>query len=336
MKRFIIAAVAAILVLSLLPGCGKTERPGDVTESAAESIEQIAPENAEGKLPEEEPDPLIWRVTKDNETKLYLFGTMHIGDERSEHVLSVVEPILSECGALAVEFDTVAYAKDAARSTQDIMKFIYSDGTTVKDHVSVELYEKMTGVLKEADMYFPLLDQYNTAMWGQLLNEAYVEKSDLSSEFAEDELLIERAYSLGIPVYDVESASFQFDLINSLPEEYNILSIEEAVSVSFEESSENLGKMYEVWLEGDEEALLEILSEEDGGLSDEDAELVEEANRKMLTERNLGMAQKAVGYIESGETVFFAVGTAHMIGDGGLVELLTAEGYTVERIHPGK
>ena len=60
--------------------------------------------------------------------------------------------------------------------------------------------------------------------------------------------------------------------------------------------------------------------------------LLEDYNDKMLTQRNLGMRDKAVEWLKAGDKVFFAVGAAHLIGEDGLVELLRAEGYTVEQL----
>ena len=37
----------------------------------------------------------------------------------------------------------------------------------------------------------------------------------------------------------------------------------------------------------------------------------------MLDDRNLGMADKAMEYLAGGNTVFLAVGVAHMVGDAG-------------------
>ena len=51
-----------------------------------------------------------------------------------------------------------------------------------------------------------------------------------------------------------------------------------------------------------------------------------------IDDRNLGMAQVAISWLAEGKTVFFAVGTGHMVGDTGLVRLLTDAGYTVERV----
>jgi len=58
----------------------------------------------------------------------------------------------------------------------------------------------------------------------------------------------------------------------------------------------------------------------------------EEYRQKMVVERDKIMTDGICGYLESGETVFVAVGLAHVIGEGGIVDQLTALGYTVTRV----
>ena len=45
------------------------------------------------------------------------------------------------------------------------------------------------------------------------------------------------------------------------------------------------------------------------------------------------MLKVAIEYLESGKTVFYAVGLAHLLDDqNGLVDALRAAGYTVELV----
>jgi hypothetical protein len=45
------------------------------------------------------------------------------------------------------------------------------------------------------------------------------------------------------------------------------------------------------------------------------------------------MLKVAISYLESGETVFYAVGLAHLLDDvNGLVDTLREAGYTVELV----
>ena len=62
-------------------------------------------------------------------------------------------------------------------------------------------------------------------------------------------------------------------------------------------------------------------------------DLIEEYNTAMSYDRNEGMLKVAIDYLESGETVFYAVGLAHLLDDvSGLVNALRDAGYTVELV----
>jgi len=54
--------------------------------------------------------------------------------------------------------------------------------------------------------------------------------------------------------------------------------------------------------------------------------------RRMLDERNPGLANGIDAIHASGKTVFAAVGSLHMIGKLGLPALLSERGYKVERV----
>ena len=68
-------------------------------------------------------------------------------------------------------------------------------------------------------------------------------------------------------------------------------------------------------------------------MTEEELALYEEYNKSISTDRNAGMLEVAKEYLESGDTVFFAVGLAHLLAeDGGLVFTLREAGYTVEQV----
>ena len=154
-----------------------------------------------------------------------------------------------------------------------------------------------------------------------------------------DHLLINHAYACAIPVLDVESGSFQMSLINSFDNELYLLLIEDALGRT-ETYNDDLIKLYELWLSGERDSFWAMVSEdpETDAEAPDDAEayteeqlaLVEDFNYKLLDERNLGMRDRALEFMASGQTVFFAVGAAHMANAAGLVQLLQDAGCTVE------
>ena len=52
----------------------------------------------------------------------------------------------------------------------------------------------------------------------------------------------------------------------------------------------------------------------------------------LLFNRNPNMARQIKGFLDQGETYFVVLGAAHLIGKGGVVELLKNEGFKVDQL----
>ncbi|MBR3991172.1 MAG: TraB/GumN family protein [Clostridia bacterium] len=343
-KRTLSLILAFLLFLAAASGCAKKGNGAETAPAGKTPLETEAPPSGlpetggADPAPEAAFSPALWRVT-DGQHALYLLGTIHVGDERSEDALAAVRDVFDGCDALAVEFDTVAFENDLAASVAAVQQFLYTDGTTVRDHLPEELYEKSLEIIKSGGEYSKLIEKYNLAIWSQFLEQAAIVPSGLTPDYGMDGLLLDRAYDRGMKILEVESAEFQYGLINSFSEELYVLMIEDTVD-SIDGYCDDLVTMYEAWLGGDAETLEDYVigtgedGEDEEDLTEEQIGMLEDYDFKMLDERNLGMADKAEAYLKSGDTVFFAVGAAHMLGDGGLVKLLTDKGYEVTRMDP--
>lgn len=348
MKKQLSLLLIFALLASLLAGCGSTVPAPQVPEMPApseaptpeptlEPSPDPTPAPTEQPAPDYDPaslTPMLWKVTDPEGHSLYLFGTIHVGDERSEAVLEKVSPILLSCDALAVEFDLVAYQEDLTAVMADYQQFLYADGSTVREHMPEDLYLRCEELLRQAKAYSPMLDAYNLGLWANLTETAaLMVYSGLSADQAMDSHLIYRAYEHEIPVLSIESASFQMSLLNSFPDELNLLMIRETLE-NLDSYGESLAELYDAWLSGDYDRVLALMSEEDDSAeyTQEQRQMLADYNKAMLDDRNQGMAQAALSYLQSGDTVFLAVGTAHMLDEMGLVQLLTDAGCTVERV----
>ncbi len=339
MKRLLSLLLTVILTFSVFVSCGNENPPagkdtsGQATEPAtdpAPGTTENVPDTGETDVDAESVTPLLWKATDAAGHELYLFGTIHAGDGRTGIAVGKLTDLISGCGALAVEFDVVAYEKDFAKAMQDARKFVLKDGKKITDCLPAELYEKAKAVLTEAKMYNPMLDLYNLTMWNQLVEQALLTtKSSLSIANAVDTQLIELAYKKDIKVLEVESYDYQSDLLLGFSDELNVFLIKEALD-NADKYGEELDGLFAAWVAGDEEAIIGSEIGEDE-YTDEELALIEEYNSKLIYERNIGMADKAEEYLASGQKTFFAVGCAHMVGEGGVVDLLTQRGYTVER-----
>ena len=52
-----------------------------------------------------------------------------------------------------------------------------------------------------------------------------------------------------------------------------------------------------------------------------------------MDERNVGMADKIAGYLQTKGTYFVLVGAAHYVGDNSIIELLERQGIRGQRIY---
>ena len=311
-----------------------TEAPTTETPTTVPTTETAPIETGDAAV-----HPMLFHVTGENGQELYLFGTIHVGDERTGVALQKLTPFLDRCDALAVEFDIVAYEKDLAAQSQAMTMFFLTDGSTVDQYMPAELFEQASKLLQKAKLYPSLMKYYNLSMWSQLVEQAaLLTTTKLDANAGMDRLLINYCYEKQIPVRDVESPELQSGLLASFSDELNLLFIENTLK-SLDSYGAEVDALYSAWAGGDYDNIVSVLNGEDEeqaeGMTEAQQVLVADYNNKMLTQRNLGMRDKAVQWLTAGDKVFFAVGAAHLVDEGGLVELLRAAGYTVEQLKYG-
>ncbi len=346
-------SMAAVMTLS---GCGGNDGSSGKTESAPATT--VAPtedipatdvpttELQTTEAPTEEASteeasapaddtvsPMLWKVQGEKGNVMYLFGTIHLGDERNDKVMSLIGDYVDSCDALAVEFDTVAFQSDMNAMTSVMSTLVYTDGTTAKDHMGDELYQKCVDFLTEEGSFNQIYDYYDDSLWATMVQQALISKSELSLDNAMDTKLLDRAKANGQEILEVESAEFQFGMEKSFSDELVRLQLKDLFD-NQDEFIPSVTLLYQTWLRGNEEEISQLMADdEDTGMTPEEKQLEEDYHKAMITDRNIGMAEKADRWLEDGKSVFFAVGAGHMINDEGVVKLLADKGYTVERIY---
>lgn len=292
----------------------------------------------ETEIPQQ-PTPLFYRVTGQDGQEMWLLGTIHIGDARTSHLPQKVYDALSGADSLALEFDMDDFAeqisKDPELANQILMEYVYTDGTTIADHLTLpDLYSaavqtmKMTGQLQVGTLMFT-----KPVIWSQIIEEFYLRLGyTLSADDGVDLQLLELAQSQDMPVLNVESGLDQLQMLYGFSDEIQESILASTLSIDPASYNSTQMELYELWCEGDEKKLIAAMEVDTSDMSQEELALYEEYEQAMHNDRNEQMLQVAEGYLESGETVFFAVGLAHLLAEDGLVNALRDAGYTVELV----
>lgn len=330
------------------------------------AYEEIFEETSPDAEPEVKPTPLFYRVTGDQGQEMWLFGTIHVGDDRTGFLPQEIFDALAQSHALAVECDTEGFS-EALEDDEDLQSkvsscYYYSNGQ-ISDHLDTDdLYEDAVRVMKATGNYFYNSEYMKAALWSSDIDNYYLSQGhQLVSEKGIERRLEDFAEENGIPLVEVESSLFQIRMMTDYSDELQEFQLYNSVYSHGMANWEATMELYELWLSGDETALIEEMvrtpwSYEESDFENLDeldaeeraraekiladldninarlAELHEEYVVAMEISRNAGMLETAKKYLESGDTVFMAVGLAHLLAEDGLVFTLRDAGYTVELI----
>ena len=274
----------------------------------------------------------MWEVTSDDsDATLYLMGTIHVAKADTFPLREKITEAFNSSDYLAVEANINEFEKDVSAQIELAEKCMYTDGSKIYDHISQETYDKAKALLEEQNIYNELFDLYVPYMWSSLIDNALIMETNFSPENGIDHTLIELADEYDKEVLEVESMDFQTDMLLGFSDELYDIMLRQSLD-NADTYSDDIDELYETWHNGDTKKLLEMSNDETKDLTDEEKQLYDDYNKIILTDRNIGMADKAEQYLSEDKNVFFAVGFMHMVGDDGIVQLLKDRGYTVTRV----
>ena len=314
------------------------------------AYQEITGEKPAESEPENKATPLFYHVTGENGQEMWLLGTIHVGDERTAYLPEEIYNAFAASDALAVECDTEAFEQqmeeDDALSEEVSGLYFYGGGITLQGLLEEAEYAQALQLLKATGNYNMNMPYAKPYLWSNSIENFYLRQGyQLHGDQGVEERLMDWAQELDKEIREVESSLFQIKMITGFSNDLQIELLRETVENGAQDYWESTWELYELWCAGDEEALRAELSDEED-MSDwteeEIAEyeaikhLIDEYNKAMSYDRNDGMLQKAIEYLESGDVVFYAVGLAHLLNDvNGLVDTLREAGYTVELVTYG-
>ena len=288
---------------------------------------------------------LLWKAEGSGNT-LYLLGSIHTDRGNLYPFHKQLRDIITSAELAAFELDF--------NSQEGIEEFsamqMYSDGTTLKDHISAELYQEVVDAMALLGM-----PEEQTAMFKPwALANSFTALSVQDETTSENAMAIDlyvnaKASNVGIPVEGIETYAFQGSIFEGLSEEYqeNYLAVtlasfqgmDAAGDLSEEEKAEleaalkeqdaAIGRWMDQWKTRDIEGFAN-----DYPKDDLQANTTDELNSKLFEGRDPNMAAWADRFLqqEGSHTGLMTVGAGHMIGKTGVVQRLRDMGYTVEAV----
>ncbi|QOS82524.1 TraB/GumN family protein [Paenibacillus sp. JNUCC31] len=263
----------------------------------------------------------MWEVEHNGNT-VYLVGSMHIADDSFYPLRPEFEEAFAEADYLGVEID-ISKAADEAQQKLIMDMGMYQDGTSLKDHVSKETYAKLGDILKQSGLETNALDTFKPWVAETTISSLKSVKAGYEASAGIDLYFIQKAVERKLPVLELESYESQLGMFNDFTKELQEKNLNAALD-NFDVLDDSVDQMAEMWKTGDDQGLLEFTNS---------MAVDPEYNKAMLIDRNIGMADKIDGYLNSDkkEEYFIVVGAGHFLGKDGVIQLLKDKGYNVVR-----
>ena len=284
---------------------------------------------------QEKLSPILYEVTKEGSTnKMYLFGSIHVTSKGDLELLpDYVLNAYNNSHYLACEFDSVKVLSNQEYMLDEAMKLLYQDGTTIKDHLSEETYNKLISFLNEKKSYVNAYEYYKPVFFISLLTNLLTNDAKLGGGSV-DEYFEDKAYNDNKTILEVESYDYQLNLLDGFSDELYDLMILDNIQ-NYEENVKGLINLYNAWKSGNALDLIKYGSdeiEEDNSYTEKQINEIKEFNNKLINVRNKNMVDKAIEYFNNNQDVFFMVGAFHIIGDDGIASILQANGFNVKKV----
>ncbi len=270
--------------------------------------------------------PFLWKIKGKGIKDSYLYGTIHITDER---VLALPEVVLDAIKDSDAVYTEVIFDSDLQIKAAQVMRL---NNQTLEDLLPKEIYEKTADYFKSKRMHISMFSKIK--IWGVFMTITSLEAPKQGGNKISLDVYISRLGSnQGKEIGGLEKPEEQFTIFDSLTLEEQIILLNNTLNDV--EKNKNMKKgslddILEAYLSGDEDKISKVLQI---GLNESDP-LLNKINKELFIERNHKMTDRIIEKIKSNtdKSYFFTIGAGHYPGKEGILELLIQKGFIVERV----
>lgn len=291
-RRRLPIAAAALLALT---GCATTPRPDAL-------------------------GPALWKVA-DEDTTIYLFGTVHALPKDVPWLRGAIGPALAASDTLVTEVDIDAH--DPAAMQKVVMSTaLLGPDENLRAMLSPEQKAQYEAALAKLGMPAESFDRFEPWYASLMFALVPLAKAGIVGEHGVEKGL-DAAAGEGKEHAALETVEYQLSIFDTLPRDAQIEYMMQTIAGS-DNVQAVLEAMMAEWLEGDADALARMLNEDMAG----DRALME----RLLWQRNRTWADWVAKRLDTPGTVFMAVGAGHLAGDQSVQASLKSKGIKVRRV----
>ncbi len=297
-------AALALAGACLLPLTGSCATPAD-----AEATTEQRPADAV-------PGPALW-VVRDEDTTIYLFGTVHVLPEGVEWYDARIAGALSSADELVTELNM---DDPQAISASIVAAAPLPEGQNLREMMTQENRVEFEAALAAIGLPPNALDRYEPWYAAIVLSLGPLQNAGFDPATGVENALAERA--AGKRHDALETIEQQVQMFDGMELEHQLNYVDEAAE-GVADVLTTVETMVRQWRAGEVDQLGQTLNDDM-----DDAYLV----NRLLINRNMNWAGWIERRLAQPGRVFVAVGAGHLAGEGSVQDQLRTRGLTVTRI----
>ena len=262
---------------------------------------------------------LLWEIYGNGLTDTsYLYGTMHIQDERVFQFQEGVQKAFDRSVIFAMELNM-----DSVNTLELMSELIMESPHRLDSLLSEKEYEIVNQYFKDSlGIGLLIFNKMQPIYTSQMVS---LKKMNKDSAEALDIYLFNKAKEQNKIVVGLEFMEEQINAFKSIPYDIQAKELFNAVEDAINGEDQQIDGLIEHYIKGDLDKLLALTLESE--FSDNEINTI--FQKVFLVNRNHKMADRSEKHINKGST-FIAIGAAHLPGDEGVIENLRKKGYTVK------
>lgn len=279
------------------------------------------------------PEGNFWRATRGDEV-ITLVGTYHFDDPRHDASLQAIAPIIETSSTVLVEAGPDEEKALLALMARDPSLMMITEGPSLIQRVSPDLWAKLSDALSKRGIPGFMAAKLQPWYVNVLLAVPPCAIAAMANPKGLDGMVTDAATAAGVPIMALEPYDTVFTIFDLMTEADQFAMIESTLAT--EDRSEDLSAtLADSYFAGQSRLMWELLrqiSYQTPGYTREkvDAEFAK-IEDVLMTRRNRAWIPVLEAAVAKGP-VLAAFGALHLPGEAGVLNLLKAEGFTVEKL----
>jgi len=260
----------------------------------------------------------MWEVSSGTAT-VYLLGSIHFANASFYPMAPAIEEAFAAADNLVMELDPLAI--DQAEMQRLVMeKGFYPEGQALDGHLSPEVMGMLKVYLLKNHMPAEGLMRMKPGMVAITLTSLQFMKMGYLPDQGIDMYFARKARGVK-PVIELETLEYQLGLLLDAPDEELFL---EYTLRDLETAEQMFQAVIDGWRRGDTGAVNELVVEQYTRVPE-----LGPVMDRLFFHRNETMAARIRAFLQTDETFFVVVGAGHLVGERGILKLLSDGGYSV-------